>query len=510
MASRRQREWCPGTRIAVSFGSLTTFCAHLVSAAEPTTPSFQLGTPAATVAEPSSSTSTAADPNLAMTEVVPQLPVPDSVAVEASSSTYIPLFQRALLPGPGGALASPATGLPVYEYLMLRVIDADTPWAKNSVDTELSLWGAASFVGNDVDGRGGERRIDGDVSVASVTQRLGPAYVKLGRQYVTGGAARFAHLDGVSAAYRSNWGLVVSGYAGYTALPRWYNVPNYRLLGSTADSMVQRPEDFPHANRSGNWMAGTRVGYSNLKYGEIGASIHEQHENSALGRRDVAVDLHLPGTETLDGDARVLFDMDSGKLADGFVGVGWHPVRRLDVAVDYRRMTPTLLMSRQSVLSVFAVDRFDELGGEARYRIGQSVVAFAGAFVEWFEGGDQGVRLRSGLRMTPDDKHRLLVNAGYTRVVEPVNGYHSSRLSIGYRVAEPMTVTAEQYCYLYDHAIRGMNTSTVHALNASYRPKRAWEIMLGGSLFNSPYAAMDAQTMVRLTYTAGAALGGEP
>jgi hypothetical protein len=112
--------------------------------------------------------------------------------------------------------------------------------------------------------------------------------------------------------------------------------------------------------------------------------------------------------------------------------------------------------------------------------------------------------------VTPDDKHRLLVNVVYTRVQESVNGYHSTRLSVGYRIVEPVTLTAEQYCYLYDHAIHGVNTSTVHALNASYRPKRAWEIMLGSSLFNSPYAALDAQTMLRVTYMFGAALGGEP
>ncbi|MGE5788542.1 MAG: hypothetical protein ACM3ZE_28380 [Myxococcales bacterium] len=474
-------------------------CAQ-IAAAEPSTNDFRLG-----------ATKAAAPPDEhQISQVTPQLAVPDSVTVEASSSTYIPLFQRALMPGPAGAVASPATGLPVYEYLMLRVIDADTPWAKNSIDTELSLWGSASVVGTDVEGRGGERRIDGDVSVAAVTHRLGPGFVKLGRQYVTGGAARFAHLDGISAAYRSEWGFMASGYAGYTALPRWYHVPNYRLLGSATDSMVQRPEDFPRASRSGNWMAGGRLGYSQPKYGEIGVSLHEQHENSALGRRDVAVDLHLPGSETLDGDARVLFDLDSGKLADGFVGLGWHPVRRLDLALDYRRMTPTLLMSRQSVLSVFAVDRFDELGGEARYRVGHGLVVFAGSFVEWFESGDYGVRVRSGVRATPDDKHRLLVNAVYTRVTEPLNGYHSTRLSLGYRLAVPVYLTAEQYCYLYDRAIHGAKTSTVHALTASYRPQRAWEILLGGSLFSSPYAALDAQTMLRLVYTAGAAMGGEP
>jgi hypothetical protein len=494
-----QLSWTART-LGWAIGGLPAIVAIEKAQAEP---SAILPSPRTAQAEPT-------QPSPETHEVKPHLAVPDSVAIEAHSSTYIPLFQRSLLPGPGGAVASPATTLPVFEYVLLRVIDADTPWAKNSVDTELSLWGAGTIVGKDIDGRGGERQIDGDVSVAAVTHRLGLGYVKLGRQYVTDGAARFSHLDGISAGYRTEWGLVVAGYTGFTVLPRWYNVPNYRLLGSTADTMVQRPEDFPHASRGGNWMVGGRLGYSHLKYGEVGVAIHEQHENAALGRRDLAFDLHLPGTETLDGNARAIIDLDSGRLADGFVGVGWHPIRPLDLALDYRRMTPTLLMSRQSVLSVFAVDRFDELGGEARYRIDQRFQVFLGSFVEWFEGGDHGTRIRSGVRATPDDRHRMLINVVYTRVTEPINGYHGTRFSVGYRVSDPVVVTAEEYCYLYDHAIRGISTSTVHALNASFRPARAWEIMFGGSLFNSPYAALDAQTMLRLTYTAGAALGGEP
>src|SRR5512142_2041920 len=111
----------------------------------------------------------------------------DIVAVEAHNSTYIPLFQRALLPGPAGSIITPETVLPVYDYLMIRVLDADVPWAKNSLDMELSLWGSGTFVGT----RERNRTFDGDVSVANVTQRFGLNYVKLGRQYVTEGAARF-------------------------------------------------------------------------------------------------------------------------------------------------------------------------------------------------------------------------------------------------------------------------------------------------------------------------------
>lgn len=443
-------------------------------------------------------------------EVKPRLTEPDSVVLEAHSSTYIPVFQRALLPGPAGAVAHATAMLPVYEYLMLRLMDADVPWAKNSVDAEISLWGAGSIVGKDIEGRGGERYLDGDVSVASVTQRFGTGYVKLGRQYVSGGAARYAHLDGVSTSYRSNWGFIASAYGGLTALPRWYNVPNYRLLGSTSDAMVDRPADLPRATRSGNWMAGGRVGYSHTKFGELGVSLHEQHENSALGRRDLAFDLRLPTIGALDGDARAIIDLDSGLLADGFVGIGWHSSQTWDISVDYRRMTPTLLMSRQSVLSVFTVDRFDELGTEVRYRIGQRIATSLGTYIESFESGDWGARVRSSVRVIPDDRHRMLLNLTYTRVSEPLNGYHSTRLSVGYRFSIPLQVTAEQYCYLYDHAIVGMSVSTVHALNGAYRLARAWEVMLGGSLFNSPYAALDAQTMARVTYTFGAELGGEP
>ena len=435
----------------------------------------------------------------------PKLAVPDSFAIEAHSSTYMMLFQRAFLPGPAGAIATPVTSVPTYEYLMLRVVDIDAPWSKNSIDGELSLWGSAILTGAD-----GQRVMAGDVSVANVSYRAETTYLKLGRQYVTEGAARFSHLDGTYVSYRAKNGFALSGYGGFTVLPQWNNRPNYALLGSASDAMVSRPEDFPRATRGGNWMAGGRVGYSYPKVGELGLSLHEQRENSALGRRDAAVDLHLPGSDFIDGSARALVDLDSGGLADAFLGAALHPMRPLDIAIDYRRMTPTLLMSRQSVLSVFAVDRFDELGGEARYQLFRSVQVFAGGFVEWFENSGHGTRIRSGFRISPDAEHRILVNGSYTRVTEPENGYHGTRLSVGYRLAQPVMVTAEQYLYLYDHAIRNVTTSTVHAVTASYRPSRPFEILLGGTLFNSPYAAMDAQAMLRLSYTYGAALGGEP
>ncbi len=430
----------------------------------------------------------------------------DILAVEAYNSTYMPLFQRALLPGPAGAMVTPQTTLPIYDYMMFRVVDADMPWAKNSVDMELSLWGSGTLVGSS----SGQRTYDGDVSVANVTQRYRLSYVKIGRQYVTEGAARFAHLDGFSAGVRSRLGFDASGYAGWTVLPRWDARPNYQHLGAASDSLVTSADQLPNSDRSGNWMMGARVGYTASRIGGIGLSFHEQREDHALGRRDAALDLHFFPTEAVDASGRALVDVDSRSLADAFLGVSFHPSRDWDIATEYRRVIPTLLMSRQSVLSVFAVDRFDEVGGELRYHITPRILLFGGSFVEWLQGEGVGSRTRGGAKIYPDDAHRLLVQFAYTRVVEPENGYHGTRISAVYRLLNPVTLSAEQYTYFYDVAIRGVRTSSVQVATSSWRFLRQWEVMLGGSLFHSPYAAVDAQAMLRLAYTYGSALGGEP
>ena len=430
----------------------------------------------------------------------------DILAVEAYNSTYVPMFQRALLPGPAGSMVSPQTTLPVYDYMMFRVVDADMPWAKNSVDMELSLWGAGNILGND----GQQRTLDGDVTVASLTQRLGLSQVKLGRQYVTEGAARFAHLDGVSAGYRSKVGFDLSGYGGFTVLPRWDARPNYQHLGTASDSLVTSVDQLPHSDRSGNWMMGARAGYSANRFGEVGLSVHEQREDHELGRRDAALDLHVFPTQSVDASGRALVDLDSKNLADTFLGVSFHPNRKWDIATEYRRVIPTLLMSRQSVLSVFAVDRFDELGGELRYHVTPRILVFGGTFVEWLAGDGVGSRTRIGTKIYPDDSHRLMIQLAYSRVVEPENGYHATRISAVYRLSAPVAVSAEQYTYFYDVAIRGVRTSSVQLATTSWRFHRRWEAMLGGSLYHSPYAAMDAQAMLRIACTFGSALGGEP
>ncbi|HZO15319.1 MAG TPA: hypothetical protein VFB62_18725, partial [Polyangiaceae bacterium] len=113
----------------------------------------------------------------------------------------------------GGAIVAGGYAAPLYHYALLRVADIDTPWSKDSVDTELSAWGNLEI--GDVDEVG---RLDGDVHVASVRQRFRYAYMTLGRQVRAGGAARFARFDGIAAGVRAPIGLGLDAYGGFTVL----------------------------------------------------------------------------------------------------------------------------------------------------------------------------------------------------------------------------------------------------------------------------------------------------
>ncbi|MBN1610807.1 MAG: hypothetical protein JW940_29520 [Polyangiaceae bacterium] len=419
----------------------------------------------------------------------------DRYSVHADSTTVVPVLRRALLPGPGGALVKTDTYAAAHEYLQLSIRDLDAPWAKDSVDAELSLWSALQFAGADR-----ARPLEGDISVADASARLGPGRLRLGRQFVTEGAARYAHLDGLYAAVRSGFGLGGSAYAGLTVLPRWSDRPGYYQLGSAFDTLVSTPDALPDPERSGYWMAGGRVYYSQADVAEIGLSYHEQREGRGLGRRDAALDAELGAMRDVDLSLRGLLDLDSVRLADAFAGLAVYPTSRVDVSAEYRRVVPTLLVSRQSVFSVFMTDRFDECGGELRYRPSRRITLGGSSYLELFGGTDPGFRGSLWGSVAADERRTLTLTTEYTRVLAGQNGYHALRLSARSRPIVPLTVVGEQYLYLYDEAIHGATTSSVEALSAEYSATGHLRVMLGGSVYHTPYAARDIQALARLTY----------
>ncbi len=428
------------------------------------------------------------------TAVSPRSDTAHAFDLVASSRTYLQVYQRALLPGPGGAAVETELLAPIHEYLYLRADRLDTSWAEDSVGFELAGWASVQPAGDDLG-----QSPDGDLTIANVYHRLGPVTFVLGRQVQTAGAARFARFDGLTADVRTNSGFGATAYGGFTVLPRWNARPSYHHLGSAFDTLVESPDALPEPKRSGEWLAGGRLGYAHDSLLAVGVGVHEQRTDSELERRNAALDLRLSPLEMLDVYGRVIADLDTPGLADAKAAADLYPIEPLHLALEYRRVTPNLLLSKQSVFSVFSTETFDELGGEIGYEVSERIEVGAGQWVEWLGLGDLATRTQLHARVSPESE-RVSVQLVYTRVSEPENGYHSTRLSARWQVAHPVALVAEHYAYFYDEEINGFGMSSVEALNAEYAGTLPLRFLLGGTLAQTPYAANDAQVLLRVAY----------
>jgi hypothetical protein len=416
----------------------------------------------------------------------------DRYDLSVSSKTYTELFRRALLPGPDGALLETDTVVPVHEYMSLRVRDLDTGWRKDSLDLELAAFGRVTFADP-----GLERRADGDVQVASIRYRDELVSARLGRQQVVGGAARYSRFDGVAIGLAFGAGLDAEVYGGFTVLPRYDARPGYHLLGAAADSLVRDPAALPDPERSGNLLGGGRLGFTSSR-ATAGLSFHEQHEDTGLGRRNLGFDGRLqPLTEVTVG-ANALVELDARELQDARLWLDTTPADPVDVAIEYQHVEPALFLSRQSVLSVFGGDGYDEAGASAVVRATRQLALEGDGSLQFYDESRRGARGEIGARVVPGSGGRTVVRLAYTRVLAVDNGYHSLRASLFRRLTRRLTGTLEAYAYLYDEPIRERNSSEVYSGTLGYALTEQAKLLWGASLAQSPYAELDAQTLLRL------------
>jgi hypothetical protein len=416
---------------------------------------------------------------------------PDRFSVSARSETYVQLYRRALVPGQNGAVVPTETAVPVSEYLFANARDVDAPWQKDAISMEFAAWGRYWPTSTTL-----ERPFDGDVQTASVRVDAGPAWARLGRQQVAGGAARYARFDGVMLGCRHG-GLFVEGYGGYTVLPRWDDRPGYHQLGAAEDTLLTAP--IPQPERKNHFVAGARAGYT-LPFGSGSVSFHDEQGAGQVEHRNLGLDVGVQPFREASLGASALFELDSGRVAEGkvFVDATPHPI--IDLGAEYLHSVPSLLLSRQSVLSVFSTSAYEEFGGTLSAKIERWLRLETNGYLEAYEGTGPGARGEVATRILVDQAHPTFFRVAYARLIAPQNGYQAVRVSFSRKLLEQLSSTLEAYGYFYDEPVRGYRTSSLYAGTATYRVLDPLDVLWSVSVAHSPYAALDAQTMLRVTY----------
>ncbi len=424
---------------------------------------------------------------------------PDRFSLYGRSETIVQLFRRALLPGANGVLIDTQTALPIHESLVVQASDVDTPWRADSLDFELSAWGRAEPTPNDA-----RAPFDGDVQTANVSYGGGPFWVRLGRQSAAGGAARFVRFDGVALGGDAGLGPFAAAYGGYAALPRWDRRPGYRHLGA-AEGVASSYAEL-ELERGQHWLFGGEAGYR-ARFARGALSFHEQHEQGGTEHRDAGLDFVVTPEGFVSGGGSALMELDSRALSRLRLWADLAPSPSLALGVELHRADPALLLSRTSVLSVFGGGRYDEAGATATLRALSWLSFDANGRVQRYSDGRDGARGELGTRLVSGGARRTTLRTTYARVIAPHNGYHSLRLSLAQELASRLGSTLEAYGYFYDRSIAGFRTSSVYAATVAYRALDSLELLWGGSVAHSPYAALDAQTLVRVSWNLDLAKG---
>lgn len=419
---------------------------------------------------------------------------PDRYEIRAESRTYLELYQRALLPGPGGMLVVTDTLAPIHEYVGLRVYGLDLPNRRDALDVELSGWARYDLA--DIDRAD---RLDGDLTSANIRLDFDWLGLKAGRQLAAGGAAGYSRFDGVSVALELGHGLGLQTYAGLVVIQPAARRRGYFLLGSAADSL-RTNLFFEEESRAGSWLAGARLNYRlGSRFGGA-LAYHHQQRGGELDRSRLAAEANAGLGTLVECAGRAAFEVDARALADARVFCDLSPEPSLDLTAEALHTEPALLLSRQSVLGVFSTDGFDELGGRAVHRLLPGLVLEGSAYLARHGGGELGSRSGLSAKLRPEGTDRLLVSLGYSRVIALQNGYHALRAALRRRLWQSLTGTLEGYFYSYDQAIRGSQNSIVCASTLHSELGSGFGVLLGGSVTSSPYARLDAQTLLRVSY----------
>jgi hypothetical protein len=294
----------------------------------------------------------------------------------------------------------------------------------------------------------------------------------------------------------------VEAYGGFAVLPRWDGVVGYHQLGSLQESGLRDPS-LALPSRADHALGGARASYGYRGFVDASLSFHEEQQADELGRRNLGAQLQLAPRERIDGNVELIFDLDSLGVADARSWVDWMARDDLDFTVEFLHVQPDLFLSRQSVLSAFSTESFREVGATIGYRPLRHIEIAPHGYLEAFPEQEYGARGGVRLAVDVDAERRTRLVLGYGRVVLQETGYHSLQNSLSHRLAVPLTLSLDARHYAYDHPIEGHPGSTVFAVSCGWRFARGGDLLFGASLANTPYAARDLQTLVRVRVSEG-------
>jgi hypothetical protein len=359
--------------------------------------------------------------------------------------------------------------------LSVRGIEMD---GVDDLRIQLSAWGQLASLSDPVGTKNGTT---GDIDLLYVQGALFHRHLALtlGRQLVSGGAARVLQLDGVNATVAIDKGFGVTAYAGSPVVSRFsYPVGEFAFGGRA---------------------------YWRPSYGsEVGISFLEIISGSVLSRQDVGADVRWVILRNLSATASGIFNIPEARFADADLSVSWQVFPTLELFVKGQHTSPDLFLPLTSIFSVFANINNDAVGGGAFWQA-LPRLAFYGEYKRlWVDGGAKGdeAELRATYRLTRKATVGLDVRFLYVPLngVVPANGINDFRAWVIYPVTPKIKVSADVDWTILHNELNGGDDSLVGTGSVSWAIGSGWNAMLSGSVGTTPFFQARYTATARIGY----------
>jgi hypothetical protein len=306
--------------------------------------------------------------------------------------------------------------------------------------------------------------------------------LKVGRAFISeGSASRMIHLDGAEARVRLPANFGVSAYAGSPVPPRF----------------AGRGGEFMTGNLRANFATGGRVSWFLPGRLDVGASVSMARDRGDLSREDVGADLRLALPYDLQLVAAGFYSIPEEGLGEADVSLSWRPSRRWQLTADYRHVRPDLFLPRTSILSVFADEERNDLGGAVRYEPVRTL-ALDLEYHTLFEPDGEGHRVRAKGTWRP----RSTIDAGGETVFltgPDDGGYWLGRAFAAWRY-RLFEVTGDLLSVVLDRRVNDERLSLTATGTVGYRFTRGWKMLVAGSGGTTPFLTRHFDVLAKLVY----------
>jgi hypothetical protein len=168
---------------------------------------------------------------------------------------------------------------------------------------------------------------------------------------------------------------------------------------------------------------------------------------------------------------------------------------RLLVSADFRHLEPDLLLARDSILSVFAADRRNEVGGGLSYGWRALTLDADGHYLK--QEGVDGQRLRA--RATWRSARGNAVGVELGNLYAAGNGYFEARAFATRRVGR-FTGSIDLQEYAFKHDVNGQKNSFIATATLGRVLGYGFAALISGSGGATPYYEKRFDFMAKLAY----------